>query len=667
MKNLKYFSLLIAAGMFAACSDNLDVDSGNGVDTGDVTPAYVTISVSSNVASSRASDTNTGTGDDYNHGAGGSTAEDSGLSNTGLEGEQQINDILLVALSENENSGFAKLYTNIATADEWEEVIDNTYKSPLIKLTTGTYNILVVANPYAQFGENFSGETTDAAKVKTLYDKIRDGQFTATETTAKAAADELVGGNNRNDLMMSSKAVASVELTLENNSEQNPAVASVDIERTVSKITFRNTKQDGITLDNVYKVSFPSNVKVKTVTGNIENQQNVILNVAKDICSPVENTVYVYIEGQTTKVYGTPEQAGGTYRLLEAKTQTDYNAATAENKKGYYVVADIGNPTASLRYQFDEATATQTDWYVRIEGYALTNLSKGVYHVRHTATENNTTDDKAIPFGTLNGSNFLYTTNWADKNAVVLNTDGSFAGTVNTGSWFYNTLEAVSAESKILTIDTDGFKANETTATYYQPLPTGNDEGEVTGGTDNPNPNVGRFMAYCFENSTDVEHQVHGLSTGISFVARMYADDECQSPIDDLYRYNGYHFKSLADIENAFGSSLPTDVKSVIDKGDDATKTDLESVGIIKYADNICYYYTTEIKHFDNKDNSVMGNMEFAIMRNNIYSLAIKNVKFLGEPFVDPTPNIPNESDEALLQVEVKILPWIVRYNDIEF
>ena len=59
--------------------------------------------------------------------------------------------------------------------------------------------------------------------------------------------------------------------------------------------------------------------------------------------------------------------------------------------------------------------------------------------------------------------------------------------------------------------------------------------------------------------------------------------------------------------------------------------------------------------------------MEFAIMRNNIYSLSIAGISKIGDPFVDPTPSIPNEHPEAALQVEATIIPWIVRYHDIEF
>ena len=60
--------------------------------------------------------------------------------------------------------------------------------------------------------------------------------------------------------------------------------------------------------------------------------------------------------------------------------------------------------------------------------------------------------------------------------------------------------------------------------------------------------------------------------------------------------------------------------------------------------------------------------MEFAIMRNNIYSLAVTDINIIGDPWVDPVPNIPDEHPKRnAVVVEAKIMPWIVRYHDIDF
>ncbi|MDM8252242.1 fimbria major subunit [Phocaeicola barnesiae] len=661
MRNLKYVSLLLAAGMFAACSDNLDVNKENGAGGGDKTPAYLTISIANNGNSSRA---NTGTDD--------GSAEDSGLGNAGTANENKVNTILLVALSEDESSGIAKLYAAGTGGDvsDWTTNTTGTYTTDeTLKLSVGTYKILAVANPYADFVSGIT-ETTDLATVRGLYDKITEGKYVPAEdvTTADAAAAVLATADK--GVMMGNKAEVTVELK-EENTPEHPAEATVEIERAVSKITFRKkAAADGMG-DNVYEVPVSAGtVKAKTVEGKINaDDSEVTLNVAYDICSPTPNTVYVLVNDvdKTTTVYGAPEQGSDVYRLLEAKTQEDYNQGTAENKEAWYVVKDTSKPWESLNYQFDEESATAGNWYVRIEGYALTNLSKEQNHVRHIGDGHGV----STPFGTLNGNNYLITPYWADKNGVTFDENGDFENTPATTTWFYNTLADVSAESENLTIDTDGsFKNGGAAATYYRALPTTDEKpGTVTGGT-GTNPEVGARMAYCFENSTDIDHQTHGLSTGISFVARMYKDESCKQPITTLYQYNGYNFESLKAIGEAFGANTPKKIQDLIDKetaSTPITKEDLEAAGIKQYSGNICYYYTTEIKHFDNGNNNTLGNMEFAIMRNNIYSLAITNISKIGDPIVDPTPETPNETKEAALKVSVKIIPWIVRYNDIEF
>ena len=85
-----------------------------------------------------------------------------------------------------------------------------------------------------------------------------------------------------------------------------------------------------------------------------------------------------------------------------------------------------------------------------------------------------------------------------------------------------------------------------------------------------------------------------------------------------------------------------------------------------------CYYYYRN-RHNDNLDNGVMGPMEFAVVRNNVYKLAVTNIKKLGHPRLSvndpesPTPDTPDESDNVYIDVECQVLPWTVRINNIEF
>ena len=85
-------------------------------------------------------------------------------------------------------------------------------------------------------------------------------------------------------------------------------------------------------------------------------------------------------------------------------------------------------------------------------------------------------------------------------------------------------------------------------------------------------------------------------------------------------------------------------------------------------------YYYYWIRHNDNGDNAVMGPMEFAVVRNNVYKLCVDNIYKLGHPTPgkDPDPDSENymDPDESLnyyFNVTVDVLPWTVRVNNIEF
>ncbi|MCH5237317.1 MAG: Mfa1 fimbrilin C-terminal domain-containing protein [Muribaculaceae bacterium] len=85
-----------------------------------------------------------------------------------------------------------------------------------------------------------------------------------------------------------------------------------------------------------------------------------------------------------------------------------------------------------------------------------------------------------------------------------------------------------------------------------------------------------------------------------------------------------------------------------------------------------CYYYYWN-RHNDNNAPATMGVMEFGVVRNNIYKLRVTDINQLGHPSKsedDPTPNKPDDPDEDndfYMSVEVQVLPWVVRVNDIQF
>lgn len=85
-----------------------------------------------------------------------------------------------------------------------------------------------------------------------------------------------------------------------------------------------------------------------------------------------------------------------------------------------------------------------------------------------------------------------------------------------------------------------------------------------------------------------------------------------------------------------------------------------------------CYYFWW-FKHNDNGVDGRMGPMEFATVRNNVYKLTVEKISSLGHPLntlndPDPlVPETPDEDDKVYIDVNMKIVPWVVRKNSAEF
>lgn len=78
----------------------------------------------------------------------------------------------------------------------------------------------------------------------------------------------------------------------------------------------------------------------------------------------------------------------------------------------------------------------------------------------------------------------------------------------------------------------------------------------------------------------------------------------------------------------------------------------------------IYYYYYN--RHNDNDDPAIMGTMEFATVRNNIYKIKVDNVLQFGLPGdVPPPPPTDDETPEIYFKVSVQVLDWVVRVNNI--
>ena len=666
--------------------------------------AYVSFVINTSTNSSRATTT---TGDNH------ANSEDNKHHVAGVDTESKVNELLLVIAKVNDESATNELYTNVMT--EKDNQVANGYvgypafetTSNGIKMTTpirldytGKYKVLAVINP----ADDLKKKITEGGNHKDAYEKIlaHEGEAAYKTITTTEGKEEL-------SFQMSNQSECLITATTEHNVPNNPVVASIAVERTTSKTTWRPTnaipegvtvpaslkKEDGTNIENLYAVKV--NVgKATAVTANYWFK-DVLTSTVDGNTAEYDAFYYGYqlnkakhTDGKTYWVLlapgFTPDEGGkidkddvtaifedAFYTKAELKVLNDQNeytgviddqtlewtddAASTDNKLASIIGSEETAKVLKDSYEdakkrandafiqgltFDYPTmspneADATYYFVNLTHYALTNLADKVYAVRHS--------DGGI--------------------MKALNNDWLLTPTLTYG----NTLADVNSAAAALTsenIDTD-----ET----FKPLPTSADdrndgtatdelkEGEAT--TNHNNKAVGYFMEYLMENAPKENKSAENI-TGIVLAGNIY--DNTGELVPVLYKYAQKYYRSLRALVNAQATALKykDDAGKEYTLTENSTNDQAKAAGVDVYEQGRCFYYSSGIKHVDDGTEGNYGVMEYAIMRNNIYSLAVNGVTEIGDAQLTLTQSTPIEDIRSYVTLEVSILPWIVRFNDLE-
>jgi hypothetical protein len=354
----------------------------------------------------------------------------------------------------------------------------------------------------------------------------------------------------------------------------------------------------------------------------------------------------------------------GEIKVERAAARFDYAEAVTGNKY-------------DLTSTADELTVTLTD-------IALTNVSPSFYLFKRVSADGTDTSWDLTGYE-IGGTtpNYVVDYNFANKTAANWSTFDASNDYINkyTGA----TADSYTALSTLSTAD-NSWSGTGDTRDY-------------------------KIWTYCTENTIQYDptvNQINGLSTGVIFKGEIAGTTKAYGSTtelafngtDNAYVLNGKVYGPWSAVEKAFDAN-DADVKNAfaaataggfsLDKTDETatgnTKAALQAAGFTRYkavgaAGSAKYYayYVYWNRHNDNGVSNVMGPMEFAVVRNNVYKLAVTEIKQLGHPNDpnnpgpdpdpdpdDPDPEDPNEDSSIYLKVSVKVLPWTVRKNDIKF
>ena len=287
---------------------------------------------------------------------------------------------------------------------------------------------------------------------------------------------------------------------------------------------------------------------------------------------------------------------------------------------------------------------------------ALINQSKAHYMFRRVTADANTSSDVTVG-GAEIPTNWVVDTDWGNK--VAANFDAQLEAP---STWDWTSL------------------ASLTTDDQYD----------------------GDYKIWCYAKENTIPGttaQKHNVSTGVVFKGELAAGETASDAVktamaagERIYVFNNVLYGAWKDVKAAAEAGTDPTLQAAYNQAATGVAADAEPTGAAAAAAGftgyspkdgkyyVYYYYWN--RHNDNLDPYKMGVMEFAVVRNNVYKLAVDKISRFGhptppdpsnpdpDPEPDPDPVDPDDPDESVnyyFNVTVKVLPWTVRINNIEF
>ena len=154
------------------------------------------------------------------------------------------------------------------------------------------------------------------------------------------------------------------------------------------------------------------------------------------------------------------------------------------------------------------------------------------------------------------------------------------------------------------------------------------------------------------------------LSSGITSLSHdAFMKSDLAKSLGDPFGYIAFLKTKVGEpTEGAYSGNFTTNESfEAYLKTDRGKKAMLENVN--RYIEGVCYY-PFWIRHANNDKASVMGVMEFGIVRNNIYDVTVEGINGFGLSGTDkPDPTIPDEEDSYFMKVNLFVRDWVVRSN----
>ena len=492
------------------------------------------------------------------------------------------------------------------------------------------------ANPDFEVGQNYENNVANLHVVLASYDDVTKKYAYLTESR-----NGLKGGSND----MYTVTFESTDL-------------EAQVGKTVYVFVFCNHPSSGN--DDYYKNIFEGETSIT---------EGVTTNIAKENAFWMSNAEITYVElPEKTELekHNTPANAFslGTVAVERTAARFDFDAKEAESglDANQYVLEEVGGTPTVV---------------VELQHMSLVNMSNNFYYLRHVG---NADGVGSVICNAETPTNYVVDSDYEDKR------DKDFLPGNFMNYWYVGTsseaAEDVPTNENFIHFE-DLWSRLEANATSISSLSTAADDSWK-------NSDGYKIWCYATENTLpNVSRQIKSLSTAVLFRGQLKTLNSGDTRLDGdkAYVFNDVLYGTWDQITtlcagvdhntedanlialklayDALGGVEPS-LSGAADKGFTVYEKDVTDN---KYY--IYYYYIN--RHNDNGNPDNLGIMEYAVVRNNVYKLAVTGISKYGhpgDPAGDPdpeTPTEPDETEEIYFTVSVKVLPWVVRVNNIEF
>lgn len=622
MKKVKFFAMLLAAGMFAACSDDLGDAGDMGGNAPDATEGYVRVAIH----------TPTTTGSMTRAEDGSADLED------GTANEYIINDGVIaffkadkVNTSPDANAKFVSAYSlngltvQGGNGQQVTEKVVTVSKAPKVDKEEQLYALVILNKPsVVEVNETdhslklnstlLTAESTLSAFTTALTDQNLT-TYTGDNndfTMCNAPLSNKPGSNLEDGVAeVVAKTLVPVEVYPTQNDALNNEAARIYVERVVAKVTLSGFTDGSKGSDGKY-TEYKKNVKGTSGSvyyGDVVQLKGWLLNVTNKSTALVRNVSGFNKEG-----------------WLNLEGLSDENKAKVSRFAGNTVIPGNGSTNYYRIYWAED------DNYTEATSNDFTTYSASIPPAgwnEQTADNKTTTTDYAL---------------YCLENTM----EASDQKQDQTTSVLLKTTYLTKFGNQSIT-EQDFFICGASPIKY--PAIAGIASAEGTGTVEDLLSFVVRKIKVVLPNLEEGSLDFKKTTSGdIEGDAGIYDNDE-KKMFADLFSYSGTAYS-----ENEVWSAIKS------------------QVGTIRYyKKGISYYYATAIRHFNDDETpwtsgeayGIQHLGRYGVVRNNWYEVNINSISGPGEPEI-VEPGGPDDKAEGYIRAEINVLSWAKRSQSVD-